>query len=237
MTKDELYKTLANVYWAQLAAPSDRYVQIISGKIFYLMNCAALYIQNDVTAQLPDCAISWNNFEVLYRWLYIQNDVNVDWHVIADKSLTISCHESVLKLALMSQVELETDLYADFDEIVLKPLLVNKYVFTVDRTEFVRRLRSITLETEGTVKISISKPVVRLLTQAGYSSAKSTIITHEEVLPSSWETTYLLDPMLMNNSNSATVQVSFTDNTNKLLSPLILRYENGVTVVVSPIWN
>lgn len=242
MNRNHLLSVFNEVITLIYDAKEAQHVRFDSGKVYYLAKGALLYIENDVTAIFPDALITVENFKVLYNWITKQPaDENMTFHTKKNDFIAL-CGDLALAVP---RADDETNLYGDIEEVILRPLLVNKYELSLPQEKWSHLLGSLSAA-HGvdapyipTVDVTVDQYNVVLGTDAGRNvRVKGAIKLPEDgAHHKEWKGSFYLIPLLLDPEHGKSVVLSFTDNETKQPSPLLIKYAFGVNLVAIPMWR
>lgn len=221
-----------------------------AGKVQYLARGALVQVENDSTHSLPDFAMTTQNWSLFLSW--IGESVPRDGLDITftPTNLTLTRKLDTLTLPLIGRIPLQ---YANIDEVVLAPLLTSRYTVELPQVAWTKLAGFAVIHTP---RSSYATPTVTLALANGQLKASSSTsggVTSTITIPLPagtnvpvWTGTFSLDALIWDFTSvvdvdaeqgpANIVKLSFTDNTKTSFSPLLVTYENGVTVVASPMY-
>lgn len=232
--------------------PQSSVICIQDGKLQYIGRGLFIQVENEATKSLPNASFPASTINTFCVWLSrVDGDTKFEATLSrSELSITGNCHDDTGRTLIRLPLVSFNEAYHEVDEIVLKPLLVNKYEFELEETVLYSALGSL----RAVYKDSDSHiPAVSILVESdsvvfgsenrGVSVVRKIPLKTESVLPK-WQNSYVLDALMFSTpyrydaeNDFYPVKISYTDNTKTLKSPLMLQYENGVTVIAAPIWT
>lgn len=253
MKPPELYNALSLVERAARQSQGAPVVRFYNGKAQYMANGFFVEQDNYYTHQLPDFGLSVRDLMVVADWRAVIRDSPMVSVTTRNKEVVFSATTGV-GLSQLVLPQAPTDLYEGIEEVVLIPRLTFPYSFEVEQQEVERIAKALAIVYNevghNTFNLSVSDPEISFKVHSSQGSVTNTIMTHsEDSLPSGdWQNNYGLaglalqpdylrttNPMLAIIPTEKKVKFSFNIDQNKRRSPLSLEYENGVTVVLSPL--
>lgn len=238
---EDLYRVFGDLEIAYESFPHETQVRSQNGRLYYLGRGGLVQVDNKMTHSLDDFGFAALHLNSLVEWLASQWDSTVEADVkVHDRFLTFVTENGTAKymFAVPLNFDEETS-YDDIEEVIMRPLLSNKYSFEVPKDVNLAALLHTQSETSPTV------PRLRVAIHGNACSLSSEEVTQSRILfnfeaesyPDEWVNTYSLEPFsLIRYMSDSAVTFSFTANEKAELSPLMITKEDTIVVMV-PLWE
>lgn len=230
---DELLNLFNSITTVINKSPYSDTVVCQSGKVKYLATGAFIQVENEATRTFPDFAMSTTNWALVNDWI-IYYELAVKF---SSNSMIIENENTELRIPLLKSIPPQ---YARTDEIVLKPLLTNKYSLDVSRWHWLslNNLNKIHRDSKKFAKVTLACDTEGFTASSEYSGVSATVRvpgTSPTPIPV-WAASFALSALTLDFVGAEKpLKISFNDNTLTQPSPLLIEHQNGVKVVATQI--
>lgn len=237
MNVAELRKLITLLNHARRTSPGVEFIQFAAGKARYSGRGCFTEVGNKLTAEMPEFYLPVSDADTLEKWLIplYAGDIAID---VNKTEIKFKTPYSVLRFARRDLYGADT-YYNNVDEIVRLPLLTHKNGMTLWRGHYDEIRHSLSALSPDLLMVSADadREYFAVNTQKGI--AKVFLQTSERNPIPGWRGTFIFEGLNIcpGDDSYQSVHLSYTHNDSKQLSPLVIRYEGGVTVALAPLWK
>lgn len=255
MKKHELLNAFYPLLQIEERFVHDPIFSVRDGRIYYAGMGCLVQIDNGGTKDLPDCNLLLKVVRIIVAWLDVQESQDELSVQISEKNFTLVGSGTIMAVPLVKDVTR----YDDIEETVMRPLLTNNYKIEMSREAYDHYFGSLAAPHEGLERaiapwffdMLVEQNTVMLSLEYGDVIIRSILPEAPLLLPKKWSNAYVVEPFLLKPRvfkehkeyqetiywRPGDIKISFTDNDPQFPSPVMIKYENGVTVVVLPMWK